>query len=181
MPGFVVAGGGVGRGVADGRGQGVLVLVEVVSTDAGAGVFEGGGLGPGLDAVAGAGGDLELLGVVAVEERAAVEVEAEAVVGGAGAVGGEAGGEVVGEAGRFDLDPVHGEVFLVAEAGFLEVDGAEDARDGRRLAEGRGGEGAEDEEQGGAHGPITCLSATGAVGVESDGVMIVRAEKKRYG
>src|SRR5437016_13054047 len=97
-----------------GGDEGVAVQIDEVGGDAGAGVFERRGLDVGFDAIGCAGAGFDALGIVAVEERAAVEIEAEAELAGVGAVGGEVAVDVVGEAGAFGLEPGNGWVFVVA-------------------------------------------------------------------
>src|SRR5438105_15761040 len=101
-----------------------------------------------------AGLDLDPAGVVAVDERSAIEVEAKAVFAGAGAVGGEAAVHVMGQAGALDLAPVHWQVFGIAQATLFEVEGAQDAIDLRRLGGCDGANEQSDEEEKASHGPI---------------------------
>jgi hypothetical protein len=81
--------------------------------------------------------DADELGVVAVHEPAAVELELEAVRAAAGGVGREAAVHVVHQPGAVDLPPVHRQVLGVAEPALLEVDRPQHAADFRRLG-GRG-------------------------------------------
>src|SRR5438552_4023727 len=109
-------------------------------------MVEGRGLHESFDAIVSAVPHFDAAGIVAVDQRAAVEIETEAVFAGTGAIGGEAAVDVMREAGTFGLVPVHWKIFEVAEIVFLEIEGAEDAVDVGGLGE--GAEGEEGDEQG---------------------------------
>src|SRR4051812_18682303 len=78
--------GGAELGLSNGVAHRLAVLVGEVGRDAGAGVGQGSRLHESFDAVVRARLDMDLAGVVPVNQAAAVEVEAEAVLPGAGAV-----------------------------------------------------------------------------------------------
>ena len=102
----------------------------------------------------------DFLGIVAIDQRAAVEIEPEAPLPAVGGVVGELAVDVVGQARAIDLEPVHGQVFAIAQPAFLEIDGFEYPADIHRPGGGQKGEGGdENEEPSGKHGPITLLSA----------------------
>ena len=74
---------------------------------------------------------------VAVDHRAAVEVQAKTVLPAVGPVGGQAALDVRRQIWPFHLHPMHGRIFKIAQPAFFKVDAIEHARHVGRLAKRR--------------------------------------------
>jgi hypothetical protein len=109
------------------------VHIHEVRGEARAGLVERRCLNEPFDAIMRARLSFDQSGRVAVNESAAVEVEAKAVLAAPRMVGCKLPVDVMRQPIAFDLAPVHGQVLGVAEAALLKVERAQNARHGARL------------------------------------------------
>src|SRR5262245_55063436 len=112
----------------------VAIEISEASGDARSRVREQRGLYEPLDAIVRAVLHSNQTGWIAINQRAAVEIETETVLPAARAVGREPSIHVMRQSLSFDLRPVHRQFFDVAEASLFEVEGTEHATDAGGLS-----------------------------------------------
>ena len=136
LPTLVVGFGGVQLRIPPRLGQRMFVPVGKVGCQAGPRVGQDSRLHVGLHQIVSAWLGLDEAGLIAVDDRSAVEIEPEGVLPGVGPVGGQTPLDVIGQIRAIELIPMHGNVFGIAQPAFLEVDGLDDSRCRRNLCGG---------------------------------------------